>query len=548
MIINSLGRELPERLGDYIVRPYQGPAGQAGPPLPVVTRRTVAGAPYSGTKLLPDLAAAIRAAGLEDGMTISFHHSFREGDLAVGMVLAAIRELGIKGLRFAPSAVVNLKDFSLADCVRDGTIAAVEASGIRGELGDGLLGGSIRLDRPAILRPHGARPRAVESGELHIDVAFIAASAADEYGNCTGQLGANPCGSLGYSFIDAQHAGRVVVITDTLVEYPCRPASITQQYVDYVVKVDQIGDPAKIGSGAARLTKNPRDLLIAERTADLIAASRLFRNGFSFQTGAGAIAIACTRFLSERMAKRGVTAGFALGGVTAGIIDMYDAGQVRTVLCSQSFDAVAAKAILDRPGVVEIDNADYSDAFRKGTYLDKLNFGVLGALEVDVDFNVNILTGSSGEMMGGLGGGPDVAAGADISIVALPVIRGRTPSVVERVFTCCTPGETVACVVTQAGIALNPRHRFYQELREDLERTNLKLVTIRELQQLAESLTGKPKPIPCTDRVVAVVEYRDGTVVDVIREVRRLPDCLPHSDRFKGCPNHILQTDGQKLV
>lgn len=111
--------------------------------------------------------------------------------------------------------------------------------------------------------------------------------------------------------------------------------------------------------------------------------------------------------------------------------------------------------------MVEIDNGDYSNAFGKGSFLDRLNFGVLGALEVDVDFNVNILTGTSGRMMGGLGGGPDVAAGADVSIVALPIVRGRIPSVVERVNTCCTSGNTVACIVTQAGVALNPRHPRY---------------------------------------------------------------------------------------
>lgn len=180
--------------------------------------------------------------------------------------------------------------------------------------------------------------------------------------------------------------------------------------------------------------------------------------------------------------------------------------------------ARAAGAIYSRPGVREIDNADYANAYSKGNFLDHLNFGVLGALEVDTDFNVNLLTGSSGRMMGGLGGGPDVAEGADISIVTLPIVRGRTPSVVRRVFTCCTPGETVACVVTQAGIALNPHHRHYGELREDLERAGIKPVTIQELQQLAEEITGVPEPIRTTDRVVAVVEYRDGSVVDVIRE------------------------------
>ena len=95
--------------------------------------------------------------------------------------------------------------------------------------------------------------------------------------------------------MDAHNAGCVIAVTDNLVPYPCCPASISQQYVDYVVKVDQIGDPDKIGKGAARLTKNPRDLLIAERTADVIAASRRFKEGFSFQTGAGAIAIATTK-------------------------------------------------------------------------------------------------------------------------------------------------------------------------------------------------------------------------------------------------------------
>lgn len=519
MLVNSLGRELPEQIGDYVVRPYQG----AYEPQPfaetVVTKRTPGHRIPGDTKLLPNLKEAVIASGLKDGMTISFHHSFREGDQIIGQVLTVIRELGIKGLRFAPSAVVNIKNPSIVDFVKDGTIDRIEASGIRGQLGDAVLAGE--LEAPVILRPHGARPRAIEAGELQIDVAFIGASAADDYGNCTGQIGPNACGSLGYSFVDAQNAGCVVVVTDNLVDYPCYPASISQQLVDYVVKVDSIGDPAKIGAGAARLTKNPRDLLIAERTVELIAASRLFKDGFSFQTGAGAIPIAITKCLAEKMKERGVKASFALGGIPAAIIDMYDEGLVRVVECSQSFDAVAARAIYDRPGVVEIDNADYANAYSKGGFLNREDFGVLGALEVDTDFNVNILTGSSGEMRGGLGGGPDVAGGAAISIVTLPIIRGRTPSIVKKVFTLCTPGETVAAVVTEAGIALNPKHRNYAQLKEDLVQTSLKLVSIEELQQLAESMTGVPKPIETTDKVTCIVEYRDGTVIDVIREIKR---------------------------
>lgn len=428
---NSLGRELPEQVGSYRVRPYEGAYQPLPEVKPVVTRRTAGHRVPGGNKLVPTLKDAIIASGLKDGMTISFHHSFREGDKVIGQVLTAIRALGIKGLRFAPSAVVNIKEPSIVDFVKDGTINRIEASGIRGQLGDAILSGEVELAEPVILRTHGGRPRAIEAGELQIDVAFIGASAADDYGNCTSQIGPNACGSMGYSFVDAHNAGCVVVVTDNLVDYPCCPVSISQQYVDYVVKVDSIGDPAKIGAGAARLTKNPRDLMIAQRTVDVMSASRRFKDGFSFQTGAGAISIATTKYLAERMKERGVKASFALGG------------------------------------------------------------------------------------------GPDVAGGAQVSIVTIPVIRGRTPSIVKKVFTTCTPGETVAVVVTEAGIALNPKHKNYQELKEDLEAAGLKLVTIEELQQLAESMTGVPKPIETGDKVACMVEYRDGSVVDVIRQIKK---------------------------
>ena len=516
---NAVGRELPEKIGDYIVRPYQGPYASEPEDRRIVLNRRPGKVVPGDTKLLPGIREAVLASGLKDGMTISFHHSFREGDLLIGQVLTVISELGIKNLRFAPSAVVNIKNPSIVRFVEDGTITRIEASGIRGELGDAVINGL--MDQPVILRPHGARPRAIEEGELSIDVAFIGASAADDYGNCTGLVGPNACGSLGYSMIDAQSAGKVVVITDNLVEYPCTPISISQEYVDYVVVVDCIGDSSKIGAGAARQTKNPRDLLIAKRTIEVLAASRRFKDGFSFQTGAGAISIACTNFLCQKMEERGVKASFALGGIPAAIIDIHKKGLVRVVACSQSFDADAARAIVEYPDVLEIDNSVYANPRRKGNFLNRETFGILGALEVDTDFNINILTGSSGEMMGGLGGGPDVAGGAQIPIVALPIVRGRTPSIVKKVFTCCTPGETVAVVVTEAGIALNPRHKNYEELKEDLTAAGIAIKTIEELQQIAEEITGVPEPIECTDKIVCIVEYRDGTVVDVIRQIKR---------------------------
>ena len=520
MIVNKAGREIPESVNGRKLRPYEGPYACLPSSSPVASRRKPSRVLPGESKRKETLRDAIIATGLADGMTISFHHSFREGDMVIGQVLLAIRELGIKNLRFAPSAVVNIKNPSIVDFVMDGTINRIEASGIRGHLGDAVING-LEMAEPVILRTHGARPRAIEAGELSIDVAFIGASSADEYGNATGQTGPNACGPLGYSFIDASNAGSVVVITDNLVPYPCIPASISQEYADFVVVVEQIGDSQLIGRGAARVSRNPRDLIIAERAAQVVVHSGLFKDGYSFQTGAGAISIACTNFLAEYTEKHGIKASFALGGSTAAIVEMFTKGLLNTIQTSQSFDAIAARALTTSPNIVEIDNSVYANPHNKGAMVNKLNFGILGALEVDVDFNVNILTGSGGEMMGGLGGGPDVAAGADISIVTLPVVRGRTPSIVKRVFTLCTPGETIAAVVTEAGIALNPNHKHYVMLRAGLEATNLKLVSIEALRRIAESITGVPKPIECTDKVVCLVQYRDGTIIDVIRQIKR---------------------------
>ncbi|CDZ75176.2 Citrate lyase alpha chain [Peptoniphilus sp. ING2-D1G] len=469
------------------------------------------------SKLVDSIEDAIIKSGLKDGMTISFHHHFREGDYVIGYVLEAIRKLGIKDLTFAPSAVVNLNNVDFVSYIKDGTIRSVQASGIRGELGNYILREGLK--GPVILRPHGSRPRAIESGELNIDVAFIGASSADDYGNATGAVGKNACGTLSYSVVDSKEARKVVVITDNLVEYPCSPIAISEDNVDYVVKVDEIGDPEKIAKGAARLSRKPLDLKIAKSVVDLIKNSGYFKEGFSFQTGAGAIAIACTKYLRDAMEESNIKAKFALGGVTGMISDMLNDGLVEKVLAAQSFDAEAAKALSDNPNMIEIDTSFYANPHNKGCAVNKLDIGILGALEVDLDFNVNILVGSNGKMLSGIGGGPDVAAGAEVSIIAVPITRKRTPSIVDEVFTICTPGETVAAVVTEAGTALNPKHRNYEFLKNNLEKSNIKLYTIEKLRDIAYKITGKPDEIKTKNKEVAVVQYRDGSIIDTINQI-----------------------------
>lgn len=469
-------------------------------------------------KICDSLTDAIKKSGLKDGMTISFHHHFRTGDLLICQVLKVIEELGIKDLKIAASAIVNLDNVDFIHYIENGTITSVEASGIRGELGNYILKNGLK--RGVTLRPHGGRARAIQEGSLKIDVAFVGASSADEFGNATGAYGKNVCGTLSYPMIDVQYATKSIVITDNLVPYPCEKWSVTQDNVDYVVVVDEIGDASKIGVGAARISNRPLDLEISRQVVDVIKYSGYFKEGFSFQTGAGAIAIACTDFLRKEMEKEGIKASFALGGVTSYISEMLEEGLVQNVLAVQSFDANSAKVLFENQRMIEIDSGKYANPNLKGCSVNMVNVGILGALEVDTDFNVNLLVGSNGKMLSGIGGGPDVAAGVDLSIIAVPINRKRTPSVVDKVFTKCTPGKDIAVVVTEAGIALNPKHKNYEFLKNNLEKSSLDLKTIEELRDIAYKITGKPSGIETTDEVVANVEDRYGDIIDVIKKIK----------------------------
>ena len=45
-------------------------------------------------------------------------------------------------------------------------------------------------------------------------------------------------------------------------------------------------------------------------------------------------------------------------------------------------------------------------------------------------------------------------------------------------------------------------------------------MTIEELHERAVALTGEPEPLEFTERIVGIVRYRDGSVIDVVRQVK----------------------------
>ncbi|CNH30153.1 citrate lyase subunit alpha [Yersinia kristensenii] len=465
-------------------------------------------------KICDSLENVIRRSGLQDGMTISFHHAFRAGDLTLNLVMNAIAAMGFKNLRLASSSLSECHS-PLVEHIRNGVVSEIYTSGMRGPLAEEISRGL--LAKPVQVHSHGGRVNLIESGELSIDVAFIGVPACDEFGNTNGFSGNACCGSLGYARVDAEYADCVVLLTEALVAYPHHPASITQDQVDLIVQVEQVGDADKIGADSTRMTSNPRELLIARRAAEVIVGSGYVVEGFSLQTGTGGASLAVTRFLEDKMLRRNITAGFALGGITSTMVDLHEKGLITKLLDVQSFDKQAASSLARNPRHIEISANQYANFSSKGASVDRLDVVVLSALEIDTGFNVNVLTGSDGVLRGASGGHCDTAVAARLSIIVAPLVRGRIPTLVKAVTTCVTPGSSVDILVTDHGIAVNPAR---PELAERLQQAGLPVVTIDWLYQRALILTGEPQPIKFTDRVVAVVRYRDGSVIDVVHQIQ----------------------------
>lgn len=510
MVLNKVGKEIPQAYADQYgvyqnetvnIKTYHEASRTINPVIP------------GQSKLVNSIREAIEKTGLKDGMTISFHHHFREGDYIMNLVLAEIAKMGIKNLAIAPSSIANVHE-PLIDHIKSGVVTNITSSGLRDKVGAAISAGI--MENPVVIRSHGGRARAIAAGDIHIDVAFLGAPSADAYGNANGTNGKATCGSLGYAMIDAKYADQVVIITDTLVPFPNTPISIPQTDVDYVVQVDAIGDPSGIAKGATRFTKNPKELLIAEYAAKVIINSPYYKEGFSFQTGTGGAALAVSRFLREAMIKDDIKASFALGGITNAMVELLEEGLVDKLIDVQDFDHASAISLGKNANHYEIDANMYASPLSKGAFINQLDTAILSALEVDTDFNVNVITGSDGVIRGASGGHSDTSMACKMSLVIAPLVRGRIPTIVDAVNTIVTPGASIDVIVTEVGIAINPTR---QDLMDAFGSLDIPQFTIEELKEKAYSIVGKPEPIKYGDKTVALIEYRDGSIIDVVKSV-----------------------------
>lgn len=509
---NAVGRLVPTHINNVPVEPFKGvgkhrPTGRKYS----TAIHSCADYPEDGNKLVPSLREALIKSGLRDGMTISTHHHFRNGDLIANQIFDIAVELGVKDLVWAPSASFPCHE-PIIRHLDNGVVHHIEGS-MNGALGRYCSVG--KMAGMGVLRSHGGRYQAIQDGELHIDIAVIAAPAADAFGNANGVYGDTACGSLGFALADSEYADKVIVVTDNLRPFPCVPWQIQGNFVDYTVLVDRVGIPEKIISGTTQITRSPDRLLLAEMTARFCNEAGLIREGFSFQAGAGGTSLAIGIYFAELLQKNGLKSGFARGGSNKYLVEMLEQGLTGYILDGQTFDLDGVRSLRENPNHVMTTPFTSYNYHGKGNFASLIDVVILGATEVDLNFNGNVVTHSDGYLLHGIGGWQNCLF-AKCVILPIPLFRGRVPVIKESVTTICGPGEMIDVIVTERGIAINPKR---EDLLESLKHSSLPIKGIEELMAEAERICGKPSLPVLGDEVVAAVKWVDGTVIDSVRKV-----------------------------
>ena len=511
LVKNAVGRMVPTEVNGQKQVPFKGvdkyivEGRKHAPKIP-----SNANYPLDGNKLAASLKDALVKAGLRDGMVISTHHHFRNGDLIANQIFDIAKELGVKDLVWFPSASFPCHEH-LIQYLEDGTIHHIEGS-MNGPLGRFASEGKMR--GTAVLRSHGGRYQAVQDGEIVIDIAVIGAGCADPFGNANGLYGPSASGLLGFALADSQYADKVIVATDNLEEFPCIPWQINGNFVDYVVKMDKVGIPEKIISGTTQITKSPDRLLLAEMTAKFCEVTGIIHDGFSFQTGAGGTSLAVSDYFDKIMRRKGIKARFARGGSNKYMVKMLEDGLIDYILDGQTFDLDGVRSMRENQNHVWTSPFTSYNYHSKGNFAGILDVVILGATEVDVNFNANVVTHSDGYLLHGIGGWQNCLFSKTV-ILPLPLFRDRIPVIVDEVTTITGPGELIDVIVTERGIAINPLRKDLIEKSKD---SGLPIVTIEELKAEAEKICGKPQKPELTDNIIGIIKWVDGTVIDAVRQ------------------------------
>ena len=198
------------------------------------------------------------------------------------------------------------------------------------------------------------------------------------------------------------------------------------------------------------------------------------------------------------------------------------------ILDGQTFDLDAVQSIASDPRHVATSPFTSYNYHGKGNFASMVDAAVLGATEVDVNFNANVVTHSDGRLLHGIGGWQNCLF-AGCSILALPSFRDRIPVIVDEVTTITGPGEMIDVIITERGIAINPKR---QDLLDSVKGKNLPIRSIQEIKAEVERICGgKPAKPRLSSNPVAVVKWVDGTVLDTVWQVL---DDNPYAAKVAG--------------
>ncbi|MEA3451847.1 MAG: citrate lyase subunit alpha, partial [Bacteroidota bacterium] len=422
LIKNAAGRLVPDNVNGEKIIPFMGVDGYKTEGRKYGKKLSRIADYSNGDKSIATLKDALIKSGFKDGMTISTHHHFRNGDLLANMIFDIAHELGIKNLRWFPSASFPCHEY-LIQYLEDGTISHIEGS-MNGPLGRFCSHG--KMSKMGVLRSHGGRYQSVQDGEVEIDIAVIGAGCADNFGNANGLYGDSASGLLGFALADSEFADKVIVVSDNVKAFPCVPWQIQGNNVDFVVEIDKVGIPEKIISGTTRITKSPDRLLLAELSAKFCEVTGIIKDGFSFQTGAGGTSLAVSDYFSKIMRQKGIKARFARGGSNKYLVEMLNEGLIEYILDGQTFDLDGVSSMRDNPNHLWTSPFTSYNYHGKGNFAQFVDVVILGATEVDVNFNANVVSHSDGYMLHGIGGWQNCLYSKTV-ILPIPLFRDRIP-------------------------------------------------------------------------------------------------------------------------
>lgn len=424
----------------------------------------------------------------------------------LNQVVDVLQEAGLKYLRIAPSSMFPIHA-PLAEKIRDRTVTEIWTDYMIGPAADAVADG--HLEKPAILQSHGGRARSICTGELKIDAAFIASPAVDRVGNVSSKMGRTAFGPMGYPAVDADYARKTVAITEELTETEIADPEIPASRIDHIVRIPNIGNPGQIKSGTTAQRSDPVGEEIAKSAAHTALMAGAIQNDFSFQTGAGGISLSTVPQIGKLMAEYGIKGSFISGGITGRHVELLQRGLFDQIYDVQSFDLESASSYAANERHVGMSADQYANPLHPDPIVNRLSLMVLGVVEIDRSFNINVVKSGNGRIIGGPGGHPDTAAGSQLTIAVTKLTGGGYPKVVDQVQCVCTPGRDIDLLVTEAGVAVNTGRA---QLTERLRDGGVQTVEIDYLIDLANSLSDS-RPSSRLHEPVGHIQYRDGTMI-----------------------------------